>query len=137
MSESDERIERAIRKVIGDVHAQPTAELALSPASGLSFASGSPTTRAALRRCRAAWRRAYNDYMKNSRTDNEFIAADEASKAYCGAMPLLAGLDGIRDFIACAAYGILIGAIPANRSGQILYAAQVAFSTLPRDPKSA
>ncbi|MGB6723459.1 MAG: hypothetical protein WBE72_21855, partial [Terracidiphilus sp.] len=84
-----------------------------------------------------AWRRAYNDYMKNSRTDNEFIAADEASKAYCGAMPLLAGLDGIRDFIACAAYGILIGAIPANRSGQILYAAQVAFSTLPRDPKSA
>lgn len=36
---------------------------------------------------------------------------------------------------ACVACGILIGALPAERTGQLLYAAQVALSALPRDPK--
>jgi hypothetical protein len=45
-------------------------------------------------------------------------------------MPLLSGVDGVRDFIACTAHGILIGAIPPESSGQVLYAAQVALSFL-------
>jgi hypothetical protein len=95
------------------------------------------STRAALRRCRAAWHRTYKEFMKNCRdpdSSDEADAAESASKSYCNAMPLLAGPDGIRDFIACAAYGILIGAIPSDRSGQLLYAAQVALSALPRKP---
>jgi hypothetical protein len=35
----------------------------------------------------------------------------------------------------CAAHGILIGAIDANKSGQLLYAAQVALGTLNRGSK--
>jgi hypothetical protein len=54
-------------------------------------------------------------------------------------MPLPVGYEGVRDFIACAAHGILIGAIPPEKSGQLLYAAQVALNALqfaPKPPKS-
>ncbi|MGA9668148.1 MAG: hypothetical protein WBQ94_03015 [Terracidiphilus sp.] len=63
----------------------------------------------------------------NNNTDKIF-AAKEAGAAYRNAMPMLAGQNGARDFIACAAHGILIGAIPKEDSGPVLYAAQVALS---------
>jgi hypothetical protein len=49
-------------------------------------------------------------------------------------MPPLAGHDNICDFIACAAHGILIEAIPMKRANQLLYAAQIALATLNRAP---
>jgi hypothetical protein len=50
-------------------------------------------------------------------------------------MPPLAGYESIRDFIACAAHGILIDAIPQKRANQLLYAAQVALASLRYQPK--
>jgi len=64
-------------------------------------------------------------------------AARDASVAYRNAMPLLAGYEGARDFVACVAHGILIGAIPENKAGQLLYAAQVALATIPHERKSS
>ena len=97
------------------------------------------STQAALRKCRAAWQRAFNASLRSCEGEPDSIdrslAAKEAGNAYCGAMPLLAGPDGIRDFIACAAHGILIGAIPSDRSGQVLYAAQISLSALSAIPK--
>ena len=101
-------------------------------------------TQAALRRCCAAWKRAFNAYMDKDPDDNggELWAAKEAGIAYRNAMPLLVGYEGARDYIACAAHGILIGAIPKEDSGQVLYAAQVALSIaqsqsrLPKIPTS-
>jgi hypothetical protein len=52
-------------------------------------------------------------------------------------MPALVGYEGVRDFIACVAYGMLVDAISADRSGQLLYAAQIALNTLPRAPQPA
>ena len=52
-------------------------------------------------------------------------------------MPLLAGYENIRDFIACLAHGILIDAIPRDKGGQLLYAAQVAMAVIQRDQKPA
>jgi hypothetical protein len=88
---------------------------------------------AALRRCCAAWKRAYDAYMDENEEDpndsiGRALAARPAGEAYRNAMPLLAGYEGVRDFIACAAHGILIGAIPKEESGQLLYAAQVALN---------
>jgi hypothetical protein len=108
-----------------EVLSNPVPETALSQSS----------TRNALRRCRAAWHRTYKEYMKRGRDQNEYVAAEQAGRAYCNAMPLLTGHEGIRDFIACAAHGILIGAIPAERGGQLLYAAQVALGALARASK--
>jgi hypothetical protein len=92
-------------------------------------------TKAAIRRCDAAWRRAFNACMEDD--DNEYIAADQASEAFRNAMPLLDGYDGVRNFIACVAHGILIDAIPREKGGQLLYAAQVAMAIFQRDHKPA
>jgi hypothetical protein len=129
-----------------------TTELALfealsytPPSTTLSPGPGGSASEAktALRRCSAAWHRAFKAYMEGddatgSCLDTTFAAKD-GGKAYCNAMPVLAGYEGIRDFIACAAHGILIGAIPPEKGGQLLYAAQVALNTcqyLPQSPKS-
>ena len=56
--------------------------------------------------------------------------ARKASTAYCKVMPYLSDYESIRKFIACAAHGILIGAIPQKRANQLLYAAQVAHTTV-------
>jgi len=51
-------------------------------------------------------------------------------------MPILASYEGIRDFIACVAHGILVNSIPEHKSKQLLYAAQVAISSLSRKPQT-
>ena len=120
-----------------------TLALASSPSSttlapGPASAPSNP--KAALRRCCAAWQRAFNAYMKDADPENSMEstwAAKDASVAYRNAMPLLAGYEGARDFVACVAHGILIGAIPENNAGQLLYAAQVALATIPHERKSS
>jgi len=92
-------------------------------------------TKAAIRRCDAAWRRAFKSCMEDH--DNEYTAATQASEAFRNAMPLLDGYDGVRNFIACVAHGILIDAIPRDKGGQLLYAAQVAMAVIQRDQKPA
>jgi hypothetical protein len=68
---------------------------------------------------------------------DRMLAAGPAGEAYCNAMPMLVGYEGVRDFLACAAHGILIGAIPQDRAGKLLYAAQVALGTFQHAPKTA
>ena len=50
-------------------------------------------------------------------------------------MPDLSGYQDIRDFIACVAHGMLIGAIDAIEGPKLLYAAQVASGVLRHEPK--
>lgn len=92
---------------------------------------------AALKRCRAAWQRAYNATMaaNGNKASEQWRATDNALVAYCSALPLLYGYEGIRDFSACIAHGIAIGAVPPEKTGQLLYAAQVAISSLSQQPK--
>jgi hypothetical protein len=100
----------------------PSPVTAVSP---LPPAGAPPSSQAALRKCRAAWQRVMNQELKGTRRESvdHILAAKEAAKAFAGAMPALAGPGGIRDFIACAAHRILIGAIPVDRAGAALYAA--------------
>ena len=93
-------------------------------------------SRAALKRCCAAWQRAYKAYFEREGCDparGSIFADRDAAEAYCRAMPMLDGYEGVRNFIACAAHGILIGAIPSERSGQLIYAAQIALSFLKQE----
>ena len=113
-------------------HPAPAAKVSPRPGPNPS------SPKAALRRCCSAWQRAFKACMDESDPDNnmaEVVAAHEGDKAYCNAMPMLVGYEGARDFIACAAHGILIGAIPSEQSGQILYAAQVALSIVQHERK--
>ena len=99
--------------------------------------SSTKQAQAAIKRCCAAWQRAYNAHLegKEGCGFDKINAAHEAGPAYRKAMPPLAGYESIRDFIACTAYGILLGAIPESRGSQLLYAAQVALAALHHEPK--
>jgi len=115
--------------------------LASSPSSttlapGPASAPSNP--KAALRRCCAAWQRAFNAYMKDADPENsmgEHLGRQGRERGLPQRHALLAGYEGARDFVACVAHGILIGAIPENKAGQLLYAAQVALATIPHERK--
>jgi hypothetical protein len=113
----------------------PPGVNSLEPGPGLK----SSNPKAALRRCCAAWQRAFDAYMATRKGTgiDRMLAAGPAGEAYCNAMPMLVGYEGVRDFLACAAHGILIGAIPQDRAGKLLYAAQVALGTFQHAPKTA
>jgi hypothetical protein len=117
---------------------ESTSELALIEAIPLPAVDPNPKhARAAIKRCCAAWQRSYDAYLegKDGSGMDKVFAAHRAGPAYCKAMPPLAGYESIRDFIACAAHGILIEAIPQKRANQLLYAAQVALASLNYEPK--
>ncbi len=65
---------------------------------------------------------------------NTIQAQDTAARKYRAAMPAPSGREGIRDFIACIAYGVLIGAVSTRESTALLYAAQIAQGAL-REPR--
>jgi hypothetical protein len=132
MSQSDSQIERTLHKILAETTIQPATlpPLTIPPTDHV------PSAYSAVALCRDAWQQAYDAYMqrKGRRAPNEYEAQKEAAAAYRAAMPQCATWAGIRNFIACVAYGVLIEAIPEQRTGQLLYAAQVALSILPRIP---
>ncbi|MDR3726641.1 MAG: hypothetical protein P4K86_06330 [Terracidiphilus sp.] len=117
---------------------EPTTELTVIEATPSQAPQPSKASRAAIKRCMAAWKRVYQENLKYSEPTRAEKALAElfAGPAYCAAMPPLAGYENIRDFIACAAHGILIDAIPEKRANQLLYAAQVALVSLNYEPKA-
>jgi hypothetical protein len=83
--------------------------------------------------CFSIWQRVYKAEI--AKGEHYSHAHRKASLAYRRAMPPLSGHENIRDFIACVAYGLLIGAIEEKSGSKLLYAAQVAHYTL-RDQSS-
>jgi hypothetical protein len=86
----------------------------------------------AIARCLSAWARAYK--AEKAIKNDHYEAVRKGNHNYCKAMPRLSGYDNIRDFIACVAHGMLIGAIDWDYSTKLLYAAQVALCTVRRQP---
>lgn len=89
---------------------------------------------AAVARCCKAWSDTYE--AERAKGQGEYSANETAGEAYRDAMPTLSSPESVRDFIACAAHGILLGAIEGKQGSQLLYAAQVAscmFARLPRE----
>ncbi|MGD0733226.1 MAG: hypothetical protein ABR956_18320 [Terracidiphilus sp.] len=126
--------DRAIKLAVSDSGLPPATTLGPEP-DPKSSKTSSP--RAAVRRCRAAWQRAFDEFLADCEGDDfdRTLAAKPAGEAYRNAMPMLIGFNGIRDYIACAAHGILLGAIPKESANEVLYAAQVALTTLSHQPK--
>ncbi len=83
--------------------------------------------------CAKAWEDAFRAQLEQDGDEDDAIT--EAGKAYRAALPPLNCRDDCRDFIACVAHGMLLGAIPENNAGKLLYAAQVACSS-PSELKS-
>jgi len=88
----------------------------------------------AVAHCMNAWRRVYKE--EKAKRKGNLDASLTANKAYRDAIPPLSGYENIRDFIACVAHAMLIGAILDDQGTKLLYAAQVALSTLRRQPSA-
>jgi len=86
----------------------------------------------AIAHCMNAWQRIYSQQRAKGATN--LSASAFAAPAYRKAMPPLSGRENISDFVACVAQGILIDAIDGNDASKLLYAAQVAFATVRRQP---
>ena len=82
----------------------------------------------AVAHCMSAWARAYKIAEKAGRSD--IYNSHESGIAYRHALPPLTGEENICNFIACVAQGMLIGAIDGPDGARLLYAAQVAHTTL-------
>ena len=82
----------------------------------------------AIARCRDAW----DECLKKGDCQEHPFgrALENAQAAYRRAMPQLLGGNNIRDFVACVAHGLLLGAITESQSSRLLYAAQVAQGVL-------
>ena len=97
-----------------------------------------PDRTAAVQRCCAARDRSLQESRAKKR--DLYDTRKLANEAFCAAMPDLTGYENIRDFIACAAHGMLTGAIDPIEGPKFLYAAQVAVGALrhePKEPKKA
>jgi len=88
----------------------------------------------AVTRCMDAWKCAYR--AEFAKCEDKGDACEAAEKAYRDAMPPLSGYENIRDFIACVVNAMLIGAIDDNQGTKLLYGAQVALTTLRRQPSA-
>jgi hypothetical protein len=84
--------------------------------------------------CAGAWQKIHTATLK--KTENLYTAERCANIVYRLAMPPLSGYQNICDFIACVGYGMLLGAIKPENGTKLLYAAQVALSTIPQQAKT-
>jgi hypothetical protein len=82
----------------------------------------------AVAQCHQVREQVYRMAMKKKR--GGVCALIDADEAYCHAMPPLIGYENICDFIACVSYGLLIRALAESTCTSMLYAAQVALSTI-------
>ncbi|MGA2887333.1 MAG: hypothetical protein ABSE51_04725 [Terracidiphilus sp.] len=88
----------------------------------------------AIAHCYSAWQRVYKAEI--AKGEHWIHASQDAGRAYRSVMPPLSGQDNIRDFVACVAHGMLIGAIEGKNGTKLLYAAQVALSMLRHRPST-
>ena len=93
-----------------------------------------PAAIPAIARCVDAWRRVHA--AKLAKKFSKYDACEAAGEAYRQAMPPLAGYDNIRDFIACVGHAMLLHVIYDPESTRLLYAAQVALSSVRLQPKA-
>jgi hypothetical protein len=88
----------------------------------------------AVARCEEEWTRVYQAQLKKKKSSGD--ATEEADWAYREAMPAPVGYSNICNFIACVVYGMLMGRFTFEEGPKLLYAAQVALSTIAPQAKT-
>jgi hypothetical protein len=104
-----------------------TLTLARILAVGQRPASSDPSEHA-IARCWNAYTARYQE-ARDHKTE-EWRAINLAEEAYKSAMPTLGSRENIRAFVACVAHGVLAEVFDGAAASKLLYAAQVAISTL-------
>ena len=86
----------------------------------------------AIARCSRAYTLALKIAIERGK--DQVARATDAQRAYREAMPPLSGHQNISDFIACVAHAMLIDTISGPDGTRLLYAAQVAHTTMKMPP---
>jgi len=86
----------------------------------------------AVAHCQGVWQYVYGLEMKKKK--GESAASYNADRAYLRALPPLFGYQNACDFIACVSYGMLTNIIRGDNATKLLYAAQVALSSVGKPP---
>ncbi|HUY95386.1 MAG TPA: hypothetical protein VMU71_08810, partial [Terracidiphilus sp.] len=89
----------------------------------------------AVKRCCDAFERATE--IATARNLDRGDIRRAATKSYIKSMPLLVGEDNIRGFIAAVAQGMLLDVFTFKHSTTLVYIAQVALSSYPREVRAA
>jgi len=89
----------------------------------------------AVKRCCDAFERATESATARNLDRGDIRRA--ATKSYIKSMPLLVGEDNIRGFIAAVAQGMLLDIFTFKHSSTLVYIAQVALSSYPREVRAA
>jgi hypothetical protein len=122
---------------VSDAAALTESQLAIVPTSSPLAESQppiSPASVSAVIRCVEAYTCAYKNERASRR--DEIAAIRCARRAFRAALPPLAGLENIRDFIACIAQAILLDVLDTADASKLLYAAQVAIAASRVQPAS-
>ena len=104
------------------------------PARAVPQPSIAVSTNPAIARCHLGWDPVYNHYI--AKGWHRLSASRHAAYFYRAAMPPFTSPQNILDFIACAAHGILIGAIDPKEASRLIYAATAALTALRAMPAS-
>ena len=88
----------------------------------------SPRPDDAINRCVRARANAYQAEFAISKS--KAVASLVAAEAYRHAMPLLSSPNNICDFVSCVAHALLIGVLDESKGSKLLYAAQIASTSL-------
>jgi hypothetical protein len=100
----------------------------------------------ALERCIKAWNRTYDlasinpkheslDHFEENDVD-ELFARQQGANAFRSALPIIAGYENIRDFIACVTYGMLMDILPREECRELFEAAKIAMALLRAQARS-
>lgn len=108
---------------------EPAVSPAEEPESNLP---DRPPENTAVARCVRAWHRAYNKKIAGG--ESAYKAECAGNKAFLRALPPLAGIGNIRDYIACVAQAAVMQVLHQKDAAQLLYAAQVAIGAVRREP---
>ena len=135
-SSYDKTDPRAAQKLLDMLEAhgiRPPVSPSITTRRIAEYAGTYPLPNHAVEVCSASWTRTDKEQEeKKAPTEDRY---EIAKLAYCAALPKLSSRPEITDFIACIAHAMAMGILPGAEGTRLIYAAQVAHSTLP-SPKS-
>jgi hypothetical protein len=87
----------------------------------------------AIARCVQVWKSAFDESAAQGKS--KFDAGQDATLAYCAALPPLAGDQNISDFIACVGYAMAIEIISPIKAPELLLVARIARAAISKEPR--
>jgi hypothetical protein len=85
----------------------------------------------AILNCRKAWNHAFT--TAKARGEHDVHAREDATAAYCAAMPFLTSHGNIRAYMACVCHAMTTGILRKSDGLQLMVGARSAFAVFPRE----